>query len=59
MIFIFSSNGTRSVLEITVTSTLLCIRRLLFSTRIIPHYNALSIAFDPFSSPNSPSHTDL
>lgn len=48
----------RSVLEIVVTPILLCIRRLLFSTRIIPHYNALSIVFDPFSSPNPPSHTD-
>lgn len=44
----------RSVLEIVITLTLLCIRRLLFSIRII-HYNGLSIIFNPFSSPNSPT----
>lgn len=38
----------RSVLEILITSIVVHVRKLLFSTRIMPHHNSLSLGFDPF-----------
>lgn len=43
----------RSVLEIVITSVVVHISRLLFSTRIMPDHNGLFLGFDSFYSLNS------
>lgn len=43
----------RSVLQTVITSMVVHISRLLFSTRIMPHHNALFLGFDSFYSLNS------